>query len=110
LTAAPVSKLGPTSTVAANALVMPCPLNETVLGLVATFDTILKVAVSAPIVAGVKLKETEQLPPAGTLVQVFVSAKDEALVPVTVILETVNVAVPLFVMVTAREALVVFWS
>ena len=70
-----------------------------------------KVALRVPDADGVNVTLMLQLPPAATLEpQLLVSAKSEALLPVSVTLVRVSVAEPVLVSVTVWAALAVFTS
>lgn len=70
-------------------------------GELVALSEIVTTAVSAPVVVGAKCPWIEQLAPtAKLLAQVLPKTNEEALVPVTAMLEIVNVAVPVLVIVT----------
>jgi hypothetical protein len=69
-------------------------------------SVIVTAAESAPVVVGAKWPWMEQFAPAARLVpQLFPKTKEDAFVPVTVMLLKVSVALPVFVNVTDCEAL-----
>lgn len=90
---------------------VPVPLRATVCGELATLSAMLRVAVSVPVVAGLKLTITAQdALTARVAPQVLAWAKEEAFVPPMVMPERLSVAVPALVSVTvcaAEVALVV---
>lgn len=86
--------------------VTPVPVSEAVCGEPVALSATLSVAVSVPVVVGVKVRTMLQLLVAASVVpQVVVSLKDVALVPVSEIAMPVSVALPGFesVMVCVAE-------
>ena len=80
---------------------VPVPLRLALWGLPLALSVMLSEAARLPLAEGVKVTLMVQLPPAATeLPQVLVWAKSLALVPVTVTLVIVNVALPVLVRVT----------
>src|SRR5206468_1770221 len=59
----------------------PAPVSATLCGLPAAFEAIDTEAVFAPVVVGLNVTETVQLPPAATVVQVLVCANWSGFVP-----------------------------
>jgi hypothetical protein len=87
---------------------IPVPESDTVCGLPAALSATDSLAVRAARTVGRKVTLIVQLAPAARLLpQVLVCAKFDLLVPVMEMLEIVMVAVPVFVSVTVRAALVV---
>ena len=83
----------------------PVPLSAMLCGDPPALSTIVTAAVRAPPVVGAKCPWMLQLAPAARLVpQVFAKAKDDAFVPVTVMLVIDKVAVPGLVRVTYCDA------
>ena len=77
------------------------PLSVTLWGLPLALSVMMSEAARLPLAEGVKVTLIVQLPPAATeLPHVLVWAKSLALVPVTVTLVIVNVALPVLVRVT----------
>jgi hypothetical protein len=91
------------------AVVRPVPVRGTLCGLPGALSANERLALRAPDPAGVNVTLTVQLAETPNVVpQVFdETTKSEALVPVTVILEIVSVAVPLLVSVVVNGAEVV---
>ena len=87
---------------------MPVPDTAAVWGLLLALSATLKVALRAPVAAGVKVTLIVQFPPTATLEpQVLVCAKSPGLVPVKPMLAMVNAAPLGFESVTTLAALVV---
>jgi hypothetical protein len=101
----PVLVVGKTRLVVDSATVVPVPVNDTVFGLPPAFT--VNVPVLVPAAVGVNFTDIAQLLAAATLVpQVFVCEK----LPVVVMPEMVNGAVPGLLNVTVCAGLVVFTS
>lgn len=89
-------------------LATPVPLRATLWGLEGALSVTAREAEVAPEVTGAKISEMVQLAPALTLEpQVLVSPKYLALAPVMAMLLMLSVALPVFVIVTTRNELVV---
>jgi hypothetical protein len=87
---------------------VPVPVRATAWGLFTALSVMVKLADLAPVAVGVNVTLMVQLAAAAKLApQLFVWAKSPLLLPVTVMLVRVNVAVPLFLRVIALAALVV---
>jgi hypothetical protein len=82
----------------------PVPERLTTVGEPAALDVILKFAVLAPNVVGLKTTETVQVKLGATVVQVLVGMKDDASVPETITPVTDRFALPVFVKVTTDAA------
>lgn len=86
----------------------PVPMRVTVCGLPDALSVIVMAALRAPIAVGEKVTEMLQLKPALTaLPQLFVCAKSPLLVPVTVRLVIVSLAVPVLLKLMTCAGLVV---
>lgn len=84
---------------------VPVPVRVTVCGLPAALSAMVNVAVRLPAAAGVNVTLIVQVPPpASELPQVLVWEKSPPLVPVTVMLVKLKVALPLLVTVTVWAA------
>ena len=87
--------------------VRPVPLREIDCGELVALSVMVMAAVMAPAFVGEKWPWMTQFAPAATLVpQLFANPNEEAFVPVTVMLVTVRVPVPVLVSVTDCDALV----
>jgi hypothetical protein len=87
---------------------VPLPVNATLCGLPAALDGMPSVALRAVSAAGVKVTLIVQFAPGATDAPLqFVDANSPALVPVTVIVPRVRVALPVFEIATVFAALVV---
>ena len=87
---------------------VPVPLRETLCGESLALSTKVIAALNGPVVAGVKVPLSVQLDPAVKVVpQVLGNEKDDAFVPVTVMLVMSSVAVPVLVNLTVMGELVV---
>jgi len=104
---AKVSAAGDSETVKVEAAV-PVPVKATVCGVPVALSAIDRLAVSAPVAAGLNSTDTVQLAAAARVVPQVVAdlRKDVALVPVTVSDVRVTVPVPVFLMVTSCAAVV----
>ncbi len=88
----------------------PVPLSATVwlADAFPALSEMVRVALRAPVDAGVKVTTILQAPPAATLpLQLLVAAKSPALVPPTAMLAMVSAAEPLLLRTTVWELLVV---
>ena len=86
----------------------PVPVNATLWGELPALSVIVIAAVSGPAVVGAKCPWIEQLVPAARLVpQLLPNTNEEALAPVTEMLEMDSVTVPEFTRIRVCEALIV---
>ena len=87
---------------------VPVPVRAAVWGLLGALSVTVSVPDLAPVAAGLNVTLIAQLAPAAKLVpQLFVCEKSPLLVPVNVMLVSVNAAVPLLVSVIGLAALLV---
>ena len=85
----------------------PVPDRLTIVGDAGAFDAMLRLAVLAPVVVGLKDIETVQFALGATVAQPFVDVKEDASVPVIETPDTNRLAVPVFETVITDAALCV---
>lgn len=75
----------------------PVPFNVMITGLVPAFETMFRLALAGPVLAGSNVTEITQVPFDDTVEQVEVSAKAEVFAPAKLIELTTSAALPVFV-------------